>query len=319
MKKIIAITSGDPDGIGLEVTLKALAKLGPQRDTHFVLWRRQQKSTDRFLKLIDGKFKRQLILSREEATTAAKHNILFDLVSPLSPAQWVEQSATFCLKQYWHGLTTGPLSKVAITQSGLKDIGHTDILGRVTKTKTPFMSFLGKHFGIVLATGHIPLSQLSVHLNADILKAAIEQAEPLRSLLPTTIRRKPLALLGLNPHAGESGLIGSEELDIHNEVMNHFKNRIALIGPLSPDAAFSESVRKTFSIAIACYHDQGLIPYKALHRWGEGVHITAGLPIVRTSVEHGTAKDIFGKNKANPSSMLSALKMAIRMAELKFN
>jgi 4-hydroxythreonine-4-phosphate dehydrogenase len=125
----------------------------------------------------------------------------------------------------------------------------------------------------------------------------------------------PIGLLGLNPHAGDSGLIGQEEQTVISKAMKQlFELGIPVVGPLVPDAAFQKENWGKYSTFVACYHDQGLIPFKSIHGFDSGVHLTLGLSLKRTSVDHGTAKDIFGKNKANPGSMVSALRWAIKWA-----
>ncbi|MES2962733.1 MAG: 4-hydroxythreonine-4-phosphate dehydrogenase PdxA, partial [Bdellovibrionota bacterium] len=119
----------------------------------------------------------------------------------------------------------------------------------------------------------------------------------------------------LNPHAGEEGLIGESELDVHAKALAFAaEKKIAVEGPLVPDAAFFEKNWKRYSVFVANYHDQGLIPFKMIHGQESGIHVTMGLPFVRTSVDHGTAKDIFGKDKADPRSMYQALEWAIRLS-----
>ncbi|MCB0363235.1 MAG: 4-hydroxythreonine-4-phosphate dehydrogenase PdxA, partial [Bdellovibrionales bacterium] len=141
-------------------------------------------------------------------------------------------------------------------------------------------------------------------------------ASRLRKLLKPSLREKPIALVGLNPHAGEDSLIGNEEEKIFLTALKEAdRNKIAVEGPLVPDAAFSPENWSRYSVFVCPYHDQGLIPFKMIHGQKSGVHITMGLPFVRTSVDHGTAKNIFGKNRANPNSMVEALKWAIMLAK----
>jgi 4-hydroxy-L-threonine phosphate dehydrogenase PdxA len=123
-------------------------------------------------------------------------------------------------------------------------------------------------------------------------------------------------LLGLNPHAGEKGIIGSEEGQVFSHALSSVRAAgMKVFGPLSPDAAFMKENWKQYSLYVCCYHDQGLIPFKMIHGQDDGVHVTVGLPFIRTSVDHGTAKDIFGKNRANPQSMLAAIKLAADFAQ----
>lgn len=321
MKRLIkvAVTTGDPDGIGLEVVSKALARIKPKQDVQFYLWRAPSASK-RDLRRIDSYYRRRTVASWPEALreSVAGGRDLVDIASSLSPAHWVEVSAQAAKLGHIDGLATAPLSKTAIQAAGMKDVGHTDILKRVSKADELFMSFIGKKFSVVLVTGHIAVDRVAERLTEKTLEAAIWAAQELKALLPAKDKRF-VAVLGLNPHAGEDGMIGNHEQDIHNRVLERFKGaKIAVAGPLVPDAAFSEENWEKYAVFVANYHDQGLIPYKLIHK-RQGVHITMGLPFVRTSVDHGTAKEIFGKDKADYHSMLEALKWSVDMCRAKRN
>ena len=309
----IALTTGDVDGIGFEVTAKALHKIGPQKGVQFILWRAEGASP-KYLKLIDQKFTRIVVDSLEEALKI-EGPYLLDIASDLSPAKWVEITAKACYQKKLDGMATAPLSKTSIIESGMKDLGHTDILKRISKTRNVHMSFIGNKFNVVLATGHLPIANITKHISFSVVAQALLHANVLRENLPTAQKKKPIAVLGLNPHAGEQGLIGNEELLIFDNLHSFAKEKkIPIEGPLVPDAAFFPVNWKKYSVYVALYHDQGLIPFKMIHGQDSGVHISLGIPFVRTSVDHGTAKDIFGKNVANPSSMIDAIRWAIKLA-----
>ncbi len=314
MSKIkIILTTGDLDGIGLEVATKALNNIGPKKSVQFIIWR-HQGTTSRYLKLLDQKFSRVTVSTLEQAL-ANETSSLVDISSSLPPAFWVEQSAVACFKKKVSALVTGPLSKTSIQNSGLHDLGHTDILKRIANVKSVNMGFLGSKFNVLLATGHLPISDLKSTLQLQTITKAIEHAQKMKLCLSAAKRRLPIGVLGLNPHAGESGLIGHEELNLFPKIKKFAKEKGILIeGPLVPDAAFLESNWNKFSLYVALYHDQGLIPFKLVHGQNSGVHISVGIPFIRTSVDHGTAKDIFGKNKANPNSMIEAINLAIKLA-----
>lgn len=311
----IVITSGDVDGIGFEVAAKALNHLGPQKNVRFYIWR-SKNVPKKFLDLIDKKWKRVTVDNFEDALRI-QDKVLVDIASDLSPAEWVELSAKACLAKKVDAIATGPLSKTGIKQAGFKDLGHTDILKRLSKTKHITMGFVGDKFNVVLSTAHIPLSEVAKKLSYETLAQALRNANSLRLKLNTPLRRKPIAILGLNPHAGEEGLIGHEELELFPKIKGYAKkNNIPVEGPLVPDAAFFPVNWKKYSIYLTLYHDQGLIPFKMIHGQDSGVHISLGLPFIRTSVDHGTAKDIFNQNKANPKSMIDAIRWAIKLARL---
>ncbi len=316
-KKIlrIAITTGDSDGIGTEITAKALAKIGPSPGVFFYLWR-SPKTPRSHLAMIDRKFKRLTVSDWPEALRAqvSSSKQLVDICSHLPPPVWVETSAQASYFGHIDGMVTAPLSKTAIIAAGMKDIGHTDILARVCKEKHLYQAFVGEKFHVLLLSAHVPIEDLLKDIKTENLERAIGAAEQLRKWLPKKTQRRPLAILGLNPHAGEDGLIGSQEQSIHKPLIKKLAaGGMNIVGPLVPDAAFFRGNWDKYSVYVANYHDQGLIPFKMIHGQDSGLHITMGLPFVRTSVDHGTAKNIFGRNKANPASMKLALEWAIQL------
>jgi 4-hydroxythreonine-4-phosphate dehydrogenase len=315
----IAITTGDPDGIGTEITAKALAKMKPQSGVSFFMWR-SPRMTKRDLALIDRSFKRITVNTWAEALKAQSSSPkeIIDISSNLAAPVWVEQSAQAAHFGHLDAMVTAPLSKTAIHAAGLADMGHTGILKRVSKTKELFMGFVGDHFNVLLATGHLPIEEVTDALTEARLMKAVRAADEMRRVLDKKQMSRPIALVGLNPHAGEQGLIGSVEEKIHARVLaTAVEEKINIEGPLVPDAAFFQKNWTKYSVFVANYHDQGLIPFKMTHGQESGVQITMGLPFVRTSVDHGTAKDIFGKNKADSRSMLQALEWAIRLKKNK--
>lgn len=314
----VVITTGDLDGIGLEVVAKALQKVGPKQGFNFYVWRSPQ-AKNKYLKIIDSKFHRQTVSSWPEAMkdTPGNHKVLIDIASNLSPAQWVEQSAKAGLYGHVDALATAPLSKTSILNAGFKDIGHTEILRRVTKSEYLFMTFIGEKFSCLIMSGHIPLASVHKELKIPLVVRAIKNANTLKKLLGRTKRDRPVALVGLNPHAGESGILGKEEAEIFAPALKMAREKnIKVEGPLVPDVAYQESQWKKYSIYVAPYHDQALIPFKLVHQHA-GLHLTFGLPFIRTSCDHGTAKDIFGKDKADPTSMTEAIVWAMQLAKEK--
>ncbi len=314
--KKISITTGDIDGIGLEVAVKALLNLGPQKGFCFFLHRSNSLKMN-LLKRLDTKFQRIVVSDVDDGLDFLSQvgkipaKILIDIASHEKPPFWVEDSAQLCQQKILDGLVTGPMSKTLIMNCGFRDMGHTDILARISKTNKVRMGFIGDKFNVVLATGHLPLKKASLALTFDVLKTSILQAHNLAGTLKNS---RPLGLIGLNPHAGESGLIGQEEQVLFKKVLSWAQRTgIPVAGPLVPDAAFLQENWKKFSCYIAAYHDQGLIPFKMIHGQDSGCHVSLGLPFIRTSVDHGTAKDIFGQNKANPLSMTLALKFCMKL------
>lgn len=315
----IAITTGDKDGIGSEITAKALARLRPQRGVLFFLWR-SPNMAKKELKWIDRYFKRITVSSWPEALRApfADHRTIIDIESLLPPPKWVENMGKAGLSKSIDALVTAPLSKTEIINCGMKDSGHTGILKRTTKTKDVFMCFLGPQLNVSLLTGHTSIKKAYDQISAEKLEKCIELTSKLLKTLPAAQQKKPIGIVGCNPHAGESGVIDTKELDIYLPVIKKMKQRkIKLSTPLVPDVCFQEKERKKHSFYVASYHDQGLIPFKMLHGTESGIQFSLGLPFIRTSVDHGTAKDIFGKNKAHSGSMEEAIKTAIKLAKAK--
>lgn len=309
--KNILLTSGDANGIGLEVTAKALEKLGPQKGIQFFLFR-SARSELKQLKKIDKNFNRITCSSLDEAFEKASKNptAFFDIESSDSEPRWVEIAALACHSKKAAGMVTAPLSKTLIQKAGYQAKGHTEILQKISRVSDVHMVFIGKKFNVLLATGHLPLEKVPKVLTTQVLKIALDRALEVRKILKRRQQKLPIGLVGLNPHAGESGLLGSEEIEIFQPLV---KGSNDIIGPLPPDAAFLKKNWSRFSVFVCPYHDQGLIPFKMIHGT-HGFHLTFGLSFIRTSVDHGTAIDLYGKNKADSSSMLDAIKACLEMS-----
>jgi len=326
-----AITTGDQDGVGPEVCYKALTALNyePIAPVQIFVFRSESKSNSwykpflkRHPKVIQknidtASFTSKTLLAENyfPAPVGPEQNQLqiVEVLSSASPAFWVKWCAELCVKGELQGIVTGPLSKTEIQKAGLSSIGHTEILQKATGIKPAYMGFLGSKFNVVLGSGHIPARMTGRQFLASF-NSAYRAAEQLRSLLPLPQRALPIAVLGINPHASEGGLIGSEDLTLQKKISALRKKGHSVIGPLVPDVAFRPINWKNYSVFLASGHDQGLIPFKMVHGFDEGVHLTLGLPILRTSVDHGTAKDLFGKNRALAGSMKSAIEFCLRAA-----
>lgn len=311
-KRLIAITTGDSDGIGLEITYKALHKIKSSSST-FLIFRNKEKvlKTDNSLPpLPKSKRLKVATLSDALAETYDKNSSFqyIEIQQDTNPAEWVQQAAELCLKKQIHGLVTGPVSKKTFIDAHLDSVGHTPLLSKTCQTPYVYMGFLGQYFNVILATGHIPLQQVESQLNAnDSLKVCFETLLQWRKHLPKKLQNRPLGVLGLNPHSGEDGLIGNFENQKLIKLISSSSFKDLLVGPLVPDVAFFKENWSKYSFFVALYHDQGLIPFKMTHGRTGGCHVSVGLPIIRTSVDHGTAKDIYGKGIAKPDSMVSAI------------
>ena len=210
-------------------------------------------------------------------------------------------------------ITTAPVSKLAFAMAGLPWKGHTELLAHLTGSPRVAMMFWSEPLKVVLATIHIPLGAVPAALTREVLDGIID----------LTARELPrfggpavpaLAMAGLNPHAGEEGVLGSEEVTTVRPALEAARARgINIEGPFPGDTVFLRASRGEFDAVIACYHDQGLIPVKLL-AFGQSVNVTLGLPIVRTSVDHGTAFDIAGRGVADAESLVVATVLAARLA-----
>ncbi len=211
-----------------------------------------------------------------------------------------------------HAVATAPVNKEAFALAGLPWRGHTDLLAHLTGARSVAMMFYAEALRVVLATIHVPLADVPRLLT----QAALEQVIRLtaREMPRFGFPRPRLAVAGLNPHAGEHGVIGSEERDVFEPALAACRaDGIDVAGPFPADTLFVRAARGECDVVVASYHDQGLIPVKLL-AFGKAVNVTLGLPIIRTSVDHGTAFDIAGKGVADHGSLVEAIRLAARLA-----
>jgi len=211
------------------------------------------------------------------------------------------------------GVATAPVNKMAFALAGLPWKGHTELLAHLTRSDQVAMMFWSEPLKVVLATVHVPLADVPRLLTRGLLDGIITLAS--QELPRFGLRNPRLALAGLNPHAGEGELLGNEEERVLTPAVDAARSRgVHIEGPFPGDTIFGRAYRGEFDAVIACYHDQGLIPVKLL-AFGQAVNVTLGLPIIRTSVDHGTAFDIAGRGEADPSSMIAATLLAAKLAK----
>jgi 4-hydroxythreonine-4-phosphate dehydrogenase len=209
-------------------------------------------------------------------------------------------------------IATAPVNKLAFAHAGLPWKGHTDLLKHLCHARRVAMMFHAPELKVVLATVHVPLADVPRLLTRAVMEDVIELT--LEWLPRFGVDRPRIAIAGLNPHAGEEGLLGVEDGAVLAPVVAAFRDRGADVsGPWPADTVFVQATRGRFDVVIACYHDQGLIPIK-LVAFGRAVNVTLGLPIIRTSVDHGTAFDIAGKGVADHSSLVEAVVLAAQLA-----
>jgi 4-hydroxythreonine-4-phosphate dehydrogenase len=209
-------------------------------------------------------------------------------------------------------IATAPINKEAFALAGIPFKGHTDLLAMLTKSGPAVMMFYAEQLRVVLATVHVALRDVPSLLTRELADFIIDITA--RELPRFGYPRPRIAVAGLNPHAGEHGVIGTEDDAVLRPAVEAARTRgIDVSGPLPADTVFGRAARGDFDVVIACYHDQGLIPVKLL-AFGRAVNVTLGLPIIRTSVDHGTAFDIAGRGVADHSSLVEAIGLAARLA-----
>lgn len=229
-------------------------------------------------------------------------------------ARYIEEAVRLIGEDKLAAMATCPIAKKTLQQAGYSYPGHTEMLAILCHASQFAMMMAGTEMKVCLATIHQPVKQVAALLNVDMLCRLLElTAASLSRDFGVTAPR--IAVAGFNPHSGEHGLFGDEEQTIIAPAVEQARSRgVAADGPLPPDTVFYKAVRlKSYDAVVAMYHDQGLIPFKLLH-FEDGVNVTLGLPIVRTSVDHGTAYDIAGRGLASYQSLLAAVRMAEEIA-----
>jgi 4-hydroxythreonine-4-phosphate dehydrogenase len=286
----VGITVGDPAGIGPEIALKAAAHPDVRAVCEPVLYGPASPADLEHFEI--GR------------VSAAAGRTAYDAI-----VRAAEDAASGRID----AVATAPVNKEALAAAGLPWPGHTELLAHLTGARTVAMMFYAPELRVILATVHLALAAVPRALTRERVEAVVtlSAAELPRFGFP----RAHLALAGLNPHAGEHGLMGSEEEEILRPAVEACRARgIAVDGPFPADTIFLRAIRGEFDAVVACYHDQGLIPVK-MAAFGRAVNVTLGLPIVRTSVDHGTAYDIAGRGVADPSSMVEAIRLAAALVE----
>ncbi len=330
----IGITLGDVTGVGPEVALKAVAAESKNDDTQYVFIGDEQallRLNDELqdpLPSLGFPFNPQLGSAGESndrflITNPLKKGLPFKLpagsqVAAKAAMAALRDGAERCMRGELAALVTAPVNKEAIIRAGYKDfVGQTEFLSGLAGAKRTAMMLLGhddrdRWLRVALATIHVAIKAVPKKLTAEKVALAIElAAQACRDL---RLPRARVAVAGLNPHAGEGGEFGDEEIKMISPVVSAMKKKgFDVVGPLSGDTVFYYALRGDFDAVVAMYHDQGLAPLKAV-AFDTGVNWTLGLPFIRTSPDHGTAYDIAGKGIANPSSMIAAIRLAKQLA-----
>jgi 4-hydroxythreonine-4-phosphate dehydrogenase len=317
-KRPILVSQGEPSGIGPEVAVKAWAQLGGAVRGHPI---RLIGNADVFLKAaafskIDAGGLGPAILDLASAVRTEPGRPSSENVESVTSA--IARAVEACLNGEAAAMVTAPIHKSVLTSAGFEYPGHTEYIAALTRAERAVMmlasSGIEPLLRVVPFTIHIALAEIFRHLDARAIAATGKVV--LDSLKRDFGCGAPrLAIAGLNPHAGEDGTMGREELDIIAPAADQLRaSGYDADGPLPADTLFHDEARKTYDAALCMYHDQALIPIKTLAFW-TGVNVTLGLPIVRTSPDHGTALTIAGRGVANPASMIAALDMAAEIAD----
>lgn len=321
----IGISLGDVTGIGPEVTLKALAVEARSGDTHYLLIGDEGQ-----VRTLNERLGLKVPLPRPGDKAEPGRIAVWNPVEALPPdlvegspaaaraaVAWLRDGAERCLRRELDALVTAPVSKEAIIHAGQPFIGQTEFLSQLAGAERVAMMLLGQDdrgrwLRVALVTTHMPLKMVAEQVTQTRVESTIElAAQACRDL---GLSRARVGVCGLNPHAGEGGELGDEEIRIIGPAVLAVKRRqIDAAGPMSADTLFHRAYKGDFEAVVAMYHDQGLAPLKMV-AFETGVNWTLGLPFIRTSPDHGTAYDIAGQGVADPSSMIAAIRLAKQLA-----
>jgi len=321
----LAITMGCPAGIGPEIIVKLYSRMRPEHQNlpvvvgdagvlaqaasllksplRSAVWQPGQK-------ILPGTIP---VLELSSLDLAKYHWGQPNNETASAMAAYIRTAAQGCLDGLFSAMVTCPISKKSLNDAGIDFPGHTEMLADLTGTREYRMMMAGSRLRVVLVTIHEPLTKVGSLITEDeILDCIRMTVQSLRQ--DFGIAQPRVAVAGLNPHSGEQGMFGREELDVIEPVIKNYNGPGVLSGPWPPDTVFYKASAGDFDTVIAMYHDQGLIPFKLLH-FQDGVNVTLGLPLVRTSVDHGTAYDIAGKGLADESSLQAAVVLAEQIAQ----
>jgi 4-hydroxythreonine-4-phosphate dehydrogenase len=332
MAKPLALTSGEPAGIGSDITLKAWLRRR-ELDLPAFYWLGDAASLDRRITALGLNVRLAEIRPEEASAVFGKALPVVPTghiatARPGHPDDTSAEAAMASIRQAVNdvmagragAVVTNPIAKNVLYRAGFRHPGHTEYLAELAATNgavpQPVMMLWSPALAVVPVTIHVSLREALAQLSSELIETTARiVAAGLKSHFG--IARPRLAVSGLNPHAGEDGSLGTEDRTIVAAAVETLrKEGLDVRGPLPADTMFHESARRTYDCALCMYHDQALIPIKTL-AFEDAVNVTLGLPFIRTSPDHGTAFDIAGSGKANPSSLIAALRLAARMADAK--
>ncbi|MDQ4121172.1 MAG: 4-hydroxythreonine-4-phosphate dehydrogenase PdxA [Acidobacteriota bacterium] len=318
----VGITIGDPAGIGSEVVLKALAEISSEDTACLPVVIGDAAYLREAAALLDLPCDFRTIKKGEAIPENQTEPLIYDLenisekvvfgsesaATGRAAADYIETAVEMCLKNELDAICTAPISKHALALAGINFPGHTEMLASLSNTKEFAMSFFAGKLRVVLLSTHVSLRRAIELIKSDAIVELIRLTN--REIQRFGIEKPHLAVAGLNPHAGEAGMFGEEErAEINPAIERCRAEGINVSGAYAADTVFWRCGRGDFDAVIALYHDQATIAVKSF-AFGESVNVTLGLPFVRTSVDHGTAFDIAGKNRAEHSSMNAAINLA---------
>lgn len=308
----IAITMGDPAGIGPEVVLKALADETVAGLAEWVIVGDAQVLED----AADRCHISKAVFEGRVLDVKGLPDAMTVIPGRISPAcgaaavKYVRTATEMCLGGDAIAMVTAPLNKEAVAQTGMQFSGHTEFIAQLCGVNESRMLLAGPRLSVVHVSTHISLRQ-ACNLQLQRVLTTIVLGDQTMRLLGYAIPR--IVVCGLNPHAGEHGLFGTEDAEIIAPAISEARQRgIVCDGPAAPDTVFLQASRGKYDLVVAMYHDQGHIPMKLLD-FDDTVNVSIGIPIIRTSVDHGTAFDIAGKDQASPRNMMAAMRMAAAM------
>jgi 4-hydroxythreonine-4-phosphate dehydrogenase len=312
----LAITTGEPAGIGPELSAQLpfdqLFTTYP--DLHLTLvgdqgWLEQQTSQDL------SQFKERLSFQHIALSAQAQHGTL-NTENAHYVLETLTHAAKGCLDNSYQGMVTAPVQKSVINDAGIPFSGHTEFLEELTNAKKVVMMLATEGLKVTLATTHLPLKDVAAQITPELLTEIITVTHnDLKHFFG--IQSPHIFVCGLNPHAGEGGHLGMEEIEVIKPTLEVLRNQgIQLTGPLPADTLFTDKYLKDADAVLAMYHDQGL-PVLKYKGFGNAANITLGLPIIRTSVDHGTALDLAGKGLADQGSLLTAIDYGYQMAKAR--
>jgi len=309
----IAISMGDPAGIGPEVTLKALADPQVFELAQWIVVgeaRILQATANQLSLAVPGRDRLRIL---DLAQPAPGEYVIGRAMAACGAAAvaYVRAATQLCLQGKADALVTAPLNKQAVALTGQPFTGHTEFIAELCGVAEPRMLLVNDRFSVIHVTTHVALRKACDLTREGVVRTILLGHEAMRRL---GVERPRIAVCGLNPHAGEDGLFGEEDREVVGPAVRIVSQQgITADGPIPADTVFLKAARGAYDLVVAMYHDQGHIPMKLLD-FEHTVNVSLGLPIVRTSVDHGTAYDIAGQGCANPASMKAAIRLAVRQA-----